>query len=96
MDVRDLLHRACSAAIDLAVLEKGLAILSGEPGTERAAKLRDRLEAKFRQGIHVLHRLHAESVDADPVHGELADVLNDLREEADAYAEARREVESLL
>ena len=63
---------------------------------ERAKELRDRLAQRLRQGIHVLHRLRAETVDSDPVRAELAELVDALDAEAEAFAAAREEMSSLL
>lgn len=95
-DIADLLTHACRAAGDLADLDEGLTVLEAQPGLERVQRLRDGLAARFRQGIRVLHRLRAETVDADPAQAELAELVVALDGEARAYEAARREVASLL
>jgi hypothetical protein len=95
-DVERLLTHACRAAIDLSDLERSLTVLGSDPGVERVTVLRDGLADRFRQGISVLYRLRAEAVDADPAAVELAELLEALDTEADAYAEARQEVTALL
>jgi len=95
-DVEQLLLMACRAAVDLADLEVGLDTLVDGSGAKRLAGLRDGLLARFRDGIHVLHRLRAEAVADDPATQELARLIAALDQEAAAYAAARREVETLL
>jgi hypothetical protein len=95
-DVEQLLILACRAAVDLADLEVGLDALGDGPGARRLAGLRDGLLARFRDGIHVLHRLRGEAVAEDPATQELARLIAALDQEAAAYAAARREVETLL
>jgi hypothetical protein len=95
-DVEQLVTLACRAAVDLSDLDRGLALLGDEPGLERAIELRRRLVQRFRQGIHVLHSLRAETVDSDPVRAELAQLVEALDAEAEAFAAARQEVTSLL
>ena len=95
-DVGQLVTLACRAAVDLSDLDRGLALVGNEPGLERAKELRDRLAQRLRQGIHVLHRLRAETVDSDPVRAELAELVDALDAEAEAFAAAREEMSSLL
>ncbi|MDH3457524.1 MAG: hypothetical protein OER90_11865 [Gemmatimonadota bacterium] len=95
-DVEQLVTLACRAAVDLSDLDKGLALVGDDPGLERAIELRDRLAQRFRQGIGVLHKLRAETVDADPVRAELAELVEALDAEAEAFAAARQEMSSLL
>jgi hypothetical protein len=95
-DVEQLLTHASRAALDLADLQEGLAALESEPGMERVQALHDGLIARFRQGIRVLHQLHAETVDADPARAELAELVEALDTEAETYASAKHEVRSLL
>ena len=95
-DVDTLLRHACPAAVDLYELDAGLDMLGNEPGTERAAQMRTHLAARLCHGVHVLYRLHAETVDADPVRQQLTGLLEALETEAEAYGEARRELEAMM
>ncbi len=95
-DVEQLLTHASRVAIGLADIQEGLAVLGGATGTERMHTLRDGLIARLRQGIGVLHRLHAETLDADPARVELAELLEALDAEAESYASANEEIRSLL
>ena len=94
-DVEELLSMACRAAEDLSDLEHGLMAVGAGPGAERLTGLRDRLVAKFRDGIAVLHRLRAETIADDPAHQELARLVTALGEDATALADARREIAAL-
>ncbi len=95
-DVDSLLQHACRAAVDLSELDAGLAVLGDEPGTERSAQLRTQLVERLHRGVHVLYRLHTETVDADPVRAQLTDLLEALETEAEAYGEVRHELEAML
>ncbi len=95
-DVDSLLQHACRAAADLAELDIGLAVLGDEPGTERSAQMRTKLVERLHRGVHVLYRLHTETVDADPVRAQLTDLLEVLETEAEAHGEVRREMEAVL
>ena len=94
-EVEQLVSHSCQAALDLSDLETALAALAGEAGTERAQRLRDRMLARFRQGIHVLHRLRAETVETHAAREEFAELLVVLDEETRVYVEALSEVKQL-
>ena len=95
-DIEQLVTLACRAAVDLPDLDNGLALVGDDPGLGRAIELRDRLARRFRQGIGVLHKIRAETVAADPVRAELAELVEALDSEAEAFAAARQEMSSLL
>ncbi len=95
-DIDSLLQHACRAGVDLSELDAGLAVLGDEPGTERSAQMRTKLAARLSHCVHVLYRLHAETVDADPARAQLTDLLEALEMEAEAYGEVRRELEAML
>jgi hypothetical protein len=95
-DVEQLLTHACRVAIDLSDLDHGLAAVLDETAINRVTSLHDGLASRFRQGVSVLYRLRAETVDADPAREELAELLEALDADATAYAAARAEVDSLL
>lgn len=95
-DVIELLGHACRVALELADLDAALEALDGQEGLARVTQLRDGLRERFRQGIGVLHRLHAETVDADPAQAELTELLQALDDDTRAYAAARDEVASLV
>jgi hypothetical protein len=94
-DVHGLVAVACRAAENLADLERGILALGDDPKADPPRTLRDRLVAKFRDGISALHRLRAEAVDDDPAAAELARLVTALDEDAEAYAAARRELAAL-
>ncbi len=95
-DMEQLLTHACRAAIDLSDLDHGLAGVLDEAAIDRVTALHDALASRFRQGVSVLYRLRAETVDADPAHEELAELLEALDADVDACAAARAEVEAWL
>lgn len=95
-DVEDLLAAACRGAEDLADLEHGLAAVGTGPGADRLTSLRDGLLTRFRDGIAVLHRLHAEALADDPAHRELSRLVAALDGDATALAAARQELADLL
>jgi hypothetical protein len=94
-DVRELVAVACRAAEDLAHLERGVHALGEDARAERVRALRDRMTARFRDGIAALHRLHAEAMEDDPAAAELARLVAALDDDAEAYAAARRELRDL-
>lgn len=95
-DVEQLLTHACRAAIDLSDLDHGLTGVLDAGAIDRVTALHDALASRFRLGVSVLYRLRAETVDADPAREELAELLEALDADADAYAAARAEVETWL
>ncbi len=94
--MEQLLTHACRAAIDLSDLDHGLAGMLDATAIDRVTALHDALASRFRQGVSILYRLRAETVDADPAHDELVELLEALDADADAYASARAEVEAWL
>lgn len=58
--------------------------------------MRTKLVTRLCHGVHMLYRLHAETVDADPARAQLTDLLDALETEAEAYGEVRRELEAML
>jgi hypothetical protein len=93
--VEQLLLMACRAAVGLADLEAGLDAPGEIPGARRLTELRDGLLARFRDGVHVLHRLRAESVADDPAVAELGRLIAQLDQDTAACSDARREVEAI-
>jgi hypothetical protein len=94
-DVEQLLLMACRAARDLSDLDVALDAGGPRPGGARMVALREGLLARLRDGVHVLHRLRAEAVADDPAVAELARLIAALDQDATAYSEARKEVETV-
>ncbi len=90
-DVAQILKLACRAATDLADLDAGIPHLDW-PGSKRSQPLHDALARRLADATRVLHRLRAETVGLEPTRAVLAELIEELELEADAYAEARREL----
>ena len=86
-DIERLLELTSVAALQLADLETAEVLFGSTAGSERVAELRRRIADRFTHAAQILHRLHAEAIDADPIHAELADLVTALGSDADAYAE---------
>jgi predicted Ser/Thr protein kinase len=104
-----LLLHACRAASDLSDLDESLEHLesrwsaeTAQPdgrwmdGLVRAERVRDGLIQKLLDGIAVMHRLRAATIQASPARELLGDLVDAIDESTRAHAEALREIEALL
>lgn len=102
-----LLEQACAAALDLADLEQSLELLETSrqletadvrwvDGLVRTERLRDALVQRFLNGVTVLHRLRARSVEIDPTRQLLDELIDGIGADVEAHAAAVEEIEELL
>lgn len=95
-EIAKVVRLACRAAEDLSDLEIGLLHSAGRRHNDRSQQLYDTLAERLRNATGVLHRLRAETIGLDPTRQMLAELIEDLELEADAWMEAKREVDSVL
>jgi hypothetical protein len=95
-EVEQVVQLACRAADDLSDLEIGLLHAAGQPGDVKSKRLHRSLTDRLRHATRVLHRLRAETIGLSPTRTMLADLIEELELEADAFVQARHELAAAL
>ncbi len=95
-EVEQVVLLACRATDDLSDLEIGLLHSVGRPRDTKSKRLYRALTDRLQHATRVLHRLRAETIGLDPTRAMLADLIEELELEADAFVEARHELAAAL
>ena len=95
-EVEQVVRLACGAAEDLSDLEIGLLHSAGRNAADKSERLYHALTDRLQNATAVLRRLRAETIELDPTRVMLAELIEELELDADAYVEAKRELAAAL